>query len=61
MKRNDHSAQQWAEAAAAMVGSGNRHRQKQQDAQQQGGKDYISPYKAEERGPSWMTLSSEEN
>lgn len=70
MKRNDHSGQQWAEAvetpaavaaAAKMVRSGNRHRQKRQDAQQQGGKDYVSPCKEEQRGPSWLTPSSEEN
>ena len=38
-------------AAAAMVKSGNRHREKQQNAQQQGRKDYIAPHKKEEGVP----------
>lgn len=38
-------------AAAAMVKSGNRHREKQQNAQQQGRKDSTAPYKKEERVP----------
>ena len=40
-----------AVAAAAMVKSGNRHREKQQNAQQQGRKDSTAPYKKEERVP----------
>lgn len=61
MKRNDHSGRQWAEAAAAAMSEVVTGTDKSNKTQQQGGKDYISPYKEEERGPSWVTLSSEEN